>query len=115
MDEALEIAYDAARSRVEVRRGGTAAGFLEFGLRADAAVLAHTEVDDLHVSALMEGALGLLRDRGYRIVPLCPRVRAFLHAHPDRQAGVDTRFLDAPRPRPDDPRAPGVRLSPAQK
>jgi predicted GNAT family acetyltransferase len=100
MDEALEIAYDPARSRVEVRRDGEAAGFLEFGLRADAAVLAYTEVDDVDAPALLAGALALLRARGYRIVPLCPRVRAFLQAHPERQDGVDTRFLDPARARP---------------
>jgi len=95
MDEVLEIAYDPARSRVEVRREGTVAGFVEFGLHADAAVLAYTEVDEVHADPLLDAALALLRARGYRIVPLCPRVRGFLHAHPDRQAGVDTRFLDA--------------------
>lgn len=100
MDEALEITYDPARSRVEVRRHGVPAGFVEFGLRADAAVLAYTEVDDADAPALLDGALALLRARGYRIVPLCPRVRAFLHAHPDRQEGVDTRFLDPARARP---------------
>lgn len=94
MDEALEFAYAPARSRVEVRRGGVSVGFVEYGLRADAAVLAYTEVDEAHAVPLLDAALALLRARGYRIVPLCPRVRAFLHAHPDRQAGVDTRFLD---------------------
>lgn len=102
MNETLEITYDAARSRVEVRRDDTAVGFVEFGLRADAAMLAYTEVDDDHAPALLEGALVLLRERGYRIVPLCPRVRAFLHAHPDRHAGVDTRFLDPDRTHTDE-------------
>ncbi|PVZ11982.1 GNAT family N-acetyltransferase [Actinomycetospora cinnamomea] len=94
MDEVLEVAYAAARSRVEIRRGGVSIGFVEYGLRADAAVLAYSEVDEAHAVPLLDGALAMLRDRGYRIVPLCPRVRAFLHAHPERQAGVDTRFLD---------------------
>ncbi|HSK60989.1 MAG TPA: hypothetical protein VK935_18255 [Actinomycetospora sp.] len=61
-------------------------------------LLAYTEVDDVHAAPLLGGALALLRDRGYRIVPLCPRVRAFLHAHPDRRDGVDTRFLDPVHP-----------------
>ncbi|CAA9272200.1 MAG: hypothetical protein AVDCRST_MAG54-3071 [uncultured Actinomycetospora sp.] len=103
MDETLEIAYVPARARVEARRGGTVAGFVEFGLRADAAVLVYTEVDDVHAAPLLGAALALLRDRGYRIVPLCPRVRAFLHAHPDRRDGVDTRFLDPGHPRRAEP------------
>jgi predicted GNAT family acetyltransferase len=98
MDEARHIAYDPVHTRVEIRRDGAATGFVEFGLRADAAVLVHTAVDAVDAPALIDGALALLRDRGYRIVPLCPRVRAHLLAHPDRQVGVDTRFLDAARP-----------------
>jgi predicted GNAT family acetyltransferase len=103
MDEALEIAYDPVRSRVEGRRDGVAVGVVEFGLRADAAVLAYTEVDEGHAEPLLDAALALLRARGFRIVPLCPLVRAFLHAHPERLAGVDTRFLDPVHPRRADP------------
>jgi uncharacterized protein len=102
MEQALEIAYDPVRTRVEARRDGAVLGFVEYGLRADAAVLAFTQDDgagDEAMTALVDGALGMLRDRGYRIVPLCPRVRAFLHARPDRRDGVDTRFLD-PAARP---------------
>ncbi|GLZ44293.1 hypothetical protein Acsp06_04780 [Actinomycetospora sp. NBRC 106375] len=90
----LEIVYDAARTRVELRRAGAIEGFVEFGLRADAAVLAYSEVRDGDAPVLLGAALGLLRDRGYRIVPLCPRVRAFLRDHPERLDGVDVRFLD---------------------
>lgn len=96
--EQYEIAYDHVRSRVEVRHDGVALGHVEYGLRADAAVLASTHVGRAGtdaVAALLDGAITLLRARGYRIVPLCPRVRAFLTAHPERQTGVDTRFLDA--------------------
>ncbi|MEJ2859874.1 N-acetyltransferase [Actinomycetospora flava] len=103
MEQAFEIAYDPVRTRVEVSRAGRALGFVEYGLRADAAVLAFTQLDGADedaVTALLDGALDLLRDRGYRIVPLCPLVRGFLQAHPDRQVGVDTRFLDPPAVRP---------------
>ena len=97
MEQAFEIAYDPVRTRIEVRSDGAALGFVEYGLRADAAVLAWSHLDGAGEdaeSALFDGALALLRDRGYRIVPLCPRVRGFLQARPDRHDGVDTRFLD---------------------
>lgn len=103
MEQAFEIAYDPVRTRIEVRREGVALAFVEYDLRADAAVLAFTQVDGAGaeaVAALLDGALALLRDRGYRIVPLCPRVRAFLQAHPEQQVGVDTRFLDQAAVRP---------------
>lgn len=105
MDEAPEIAYDPVRSRVEIRRDGAVTGSVEFGLRADAAVLVQTSVAEADAPALIDGALALLRARGFRIVPLCPRVRAHLLARPEQQVGVDTRFLDAARPRPAGPLA----------
>ncbi|GAA4803759.1 hypothetical protein GCM10023200_46320 [Actinomycetospora chlora] len=98
MDEGREVAYDPVHARVEIRHDGVVTGFVEFGLRADAAVLVHTSVADADAPALIDGALALLRARGFRIVPLCPRVRAHLLAHPAQQVGVDTRFLDGDRP-----------------
>jgi uncharacterized protein len=48
----------------------------------------HTEVDPARRqrglgSALVKGALDDARERGFKIVPICPFVEAFVHDHPD--------------------------------
>ena len=51
-------------------------------------VLVHTEVDPEYegrglAGELVEGAFRDLRERGLRVVPVCPYVRAWLQRHPE--------------------------------
>lgn len=69
--------------------GGAVIGQLRYRLEPGAVVLVHTEVDPAHeghglASVLVEGVFADLRERGLKIVPVCPYVRAWLRRHPDQ-------------------------------
>ena len=62
--------------------------FIDYQLRNDAIVMAHTEVpEELEGqgigSALVQGALDLARQRHVNVVPSCPFVSAYIRRHPD--------------------------------
>jgi uncharacterized protein len=72
----LVVAGEPAGELVYRERGGGVVAFL------------HTEVDPANRrrglgSALVRGALEDARDRGLRVVPLCPFVDAYLRDHPE--------------------------------
>jgi hypothetical protein len=55
--------------------------------------LVHTEVDPAHegrglAGELVEGALRDLHERGLRVIPVCPYVRAWIRDHPEQAALV---------------------------
>jgi predicted GNAT family acetyltransferase len=74
--------------RYELVDGDRVVGQIRYRREPGAVVLVHTEVDPAYegrglASELVEGAFRDLRDRGLRIVPVCPYVRAWLRRHPD--------------------------------
>ena len=67
---------------------GTEAGGAYYQRQAGAIVFTHTEVDPAFEgqgigSQLAAGALGLVRDAGAKVVPLCPFIRAYMGKHPE--------------------------------
>ncbi len=83
---ALALRDDAKRLRYELTLDGDVVGFLSYRWRGDAVVLVHTEVDPAQQNQglgtrLVQGALDDLRERGVRVVPLCPFVRAYVNRH----------------------------------
>ncbi len=83
---------DAGRYRLLV--DGTEAGFSEFHESGRRTVVTHTVVDDAYEgrgfgSALARGVLDDIRDRGRRVVPVCPFVAAYVRRHPEYADVVD--------------------------
>ena len=62
--------------------------FIDYQIKNDAIVMAHTEVpQELEGqgigSALVQGALDLARQRNLHVVPSCPFVSAYIRRHPE--------------------------------
>jgi len=78
---------DSARQRFELAIG-EALAFIDY-LRDDRKVImTHAEVPvELRGggigSALVKGALALVRERGEKVVPLCPFVAEYMQRHPE--------------------------------
>jgi uncharacterized protein len=89
MDTAALAVRDNARElRYELTRDDEVLGFIRYRREPDAVVLVHTDVDPALEgqglgSVLVKGALDDLRERGLRVVPVCPFVRAYLRRHPE--------------------------------
>jgi uncharacterized protein len=84
------VAHRPDERRYELLVGGEHAGELVYRDRGNN-VLAflHTEVDEKLQrkglgSALVAGALDDVRERGLRVVPLCPFVDAYIRRHPEQ-------------------------------
>jgi uncharacterized protein len=81
VDNADELQY-------ELWVGGKRVGFVAYRREPGVVVLIHTDVDPACEgqglgSRLVAGALGDLRNRGLKLVPLCPFVAAYLRRHPE--------------------------------
>jgi predicted GNAT family acetyltransferase len=96
-----EIRNDPAQHRYEVLEDGVVAGFAEYmEVRGDRIVFTHTEVDPAFGgrglgSVLVAGALEDARDRALAIVPICPFVAKYVHAHPEFVPFLDERIRKA--------------------
>lgn len=86
----LEVVHNAADRRYELRSDGDLLGLLDYRLEPGAVALVHTEIDPRFErqglgTQLVAGALADLRERGLRVVPVCPFVAAYLRRHPEAQ------------------------------
>jgi len=72
---------------------GVIIGEIRYAIEPGAVALVHTEVDPKFqghglAGELVQGAINDLRERGLKMIPVCPYVRAWLRRHPD-QADAD--------------------------
>jgi uncharacterized protein len=75
-------------SRYELWVDGALAGVLTYRARPGQLALIHTEVDDEFegrglASALVQGVLDDLREKGVEVLPFCPYVKGWLTKHPE--------------------------------
>ena len=68
---------------------GVMIGQIRYVLEPGAVVLVHTEVDPEFqghglAGELVQGAMNDLRERGLKMIPVCPYVRAWLRRHPEQ-------------------------------
>jgi uncharacterized protein len=73
-------------SRFEVRVDGTLAGFAVYDTDPGTVYFVHTEVFDEYAGQglagqLAKAALGMVREAGDKIVPLCPYIRSYVRKH----------------------------------
>lgn len=88
---------NSPRQRYELEVEGELA-FIDYRRNGRNVVMTHAQVPPAFRgggigSALVKGALALVRERGEKVVPLCPFVAHYLRRHPevqDLQAGGDT-------------------------
>ncbi|HEX8755886.1 MAG TPA: GNAT family N-acetyltransferase [Steroidobacteraceae bacterium] len=78
---------DGERRRFELEVGGELA-FIDYLRDGSNVVMTHAEVPpELRGggvgSALVNGALALVRERGGKVVPLCPFVAQYMRRHPE--------------------------------
>jgi predicted GNAT family acetyltransferase len=78
---------DPARQRYELAIGDAVA-FIDYRRQGGTVTMTHAEVPPALRgggvgSALVKGALALVRERGERVVPLCPFIERYIRRHPD--------------------------------
>ena len=96
----IDVRDAAEQTRYEIRVDGELAGFAQYHDRAHRRVFVHTEIDDAFEgqglgSKLASAALDDVRERGLRVVPLCPFIARYIERHPAYADLVDQRSLDA--------------------
>jgi hypothetical protein len=74
--------------RYELVDGDTVVGLIRYRREPGALALVHTEIDPAREgrglgSVLVRGALDDLRERGLKLIPICPYVRTWLGRHPE--------------------------------
>ncbi|MFE1166461.1 GNAT family N-acetyltransferase [Nocardiopsis sp. NPDC058789] len=85
----LSVVDVPERSRYEVSADGRVVGFSAYHLISEGVLaLPHVEVESAVegrgvASELMRRSLDEIRERGLRIVPVCPFARAFLERNPE--------------------------------
>src|SRR6266404_229705 len=95
-DNAQELRYEL------IDDSGAMIGEIRYVLEPGAVALVHTEVDPEFqghglFGELVQGAMNDLRERGLKMIPVCPYVRAWLRRHPE-QADLAAEPLTALRP-----------------
>ena len=81
------VTDNAARRRCELDVGGSIA-FIDYRRQGETLFLNHAEVPvNLRAhgagARLVKATLELVRERGERVVPVCPFVEAFMQRHPE--------------------------------
>lgn len=88
------IAIDnPARHRFEIDLGDGEFAFAQYNLLPGAIRFYHTVVPDSHSrqglgTALIRAGLAAARERGLKVIPICPFFAAYLRKHPEGQGLV---------------------------
>ena len=82
------------RHRFEIDLGDGAFAFAEYTLPEGKIMFTHTEVPPEHEgkgvgSALIRAGLAAARERGLKVIPICPFFAAYIQKHPDEQDLLD--------------------------
>jgi len=82
-----QVRDDSTRQRFELPVGGELA-FIDYLREGGNVIMTHAEVPPALRgggvgSALVKGALALVRAQGGRVVPLCPFVAQYMRRHPE--------------------------------
>ena len=82
----LRVSDNQAELRYELFDDDELAGEIRYRRLPGALALVHTEVEPKRKglgTELVKGALDDLRERGLRVVPVCPFVAAYIRRHPE--------------------------------
>lgn len=89
-----EIRDNAEHHRFEIDLGDGAFAFAEYNLIPGKIMFTHTEVPKAHEgkgcgSALIRAGLAAARERGLKVIPICPFFAAYMEQHPETQDLLD--------------------------
>lgn len=89
-DQQLDIRDNPEKHRFEVDLGGGSIAIAEYTLPAGKIMFTHTEVPSEHEgkgigSALIRYALNAARERGLKVIPICPFFAAYMQRHAEVQ------------------------------
>jgi hypothetical protein len=99
MNSAAPVVVDnPSRHRFEIDLGDGEYAFAEYNLLPGAIRFYHTLVPESHGgrglgTILIKAGLGAARERGLKVIPICPFFRAYLKKHPEEQDIVDPDHL----------------------
>lgn len=98
MTTAAPIIDNPSHNRFEIDLGDGEFAFAAYNLLPGAIRFTHTEVPESHGgqglgTALIKAGLAAARERGLKVVPICPFFRAYLKKHPEEQDIVDPDHL----------------------
>ena len=93
----LEIRDHPERHRFEADLGDGSIAFAEYRMQEGKIVFTHTEVPSAHEgqgigTALIRFALAAARERGLKVVPLCPFFAAYMKKHEEVQDLIDPEY-----------------------
>lgn len=82
----IEVIDAAETQRYEARRDGALLGFAAYQRTAELTVFTHTEIDRAYEGqgvggALVQAALDDVRERGLKVLAVCPFVEGWLRRH----------------------------------
>src|SRR5215471_9516621 len=89
------ITNNVEKHRFEADLGDGSLALAEYRLRDGKIAFTHTETPSAHEgqgigSALIRFALAFARERGLKVVPICPFVTAYIRRHPEDQDLLDS-------------------------
>ncbi len=85
------------RHRFEIDLGDGQFAFAEYTLPEGKIMFTHTEVPESHEgrglgTELIEAGLAAARDRGLKVIPICPFFAAYIRKHADVQDLLDPAY-----------------------
>jgi len=85
------------RHRFEINLGDGSFAIAEYTLPAGKIMFTHTEVPPVHEgqgigTALIEHALASARERGLKVIPICPFFAAYIKKHAEVQDLIDPSY-----------------------
>lgn len=99
MSESHPVVTDnPSHHQFEIDLGDGEYAFAKYNLLPGAIRFYHTVVPDAHEgkglgTALIKAGLAAARERGLRVIPICPFFAAYLKKHPEEQDIVDLSYL----------------------
>ena len=89
---------NAEKHRFEIDLGDGSFAIAQYTLRAGKITLTHTEVPPAHEgkgigTLLVRAALASARERGLKIIPICPFIAAYIRKHAEEQDLLDPAYL----------------------
>jgi uncharacterized protein len=89
-----QIRDNAERKRFEIDLGDGSFAFAQYNLIPGKIMFTHTEVPEAHGgkglgTALIRAGLAAARERGLKVIPICPFFAAFMERHEEVQHLLD--------------------------
>ena len=93
----MKVIDNPERHRFEIDLGDGQFAFAEYTLPAGKIMFTHTEVPESHEgrgigTALIEAGLAAARERGLKVIPICPFFAAYMQKHAEVQDLLDPAY-----------------------